>query len=472
MRLIHYLISVYALTVLCRWLYTGEGFGDVVEWIDDDTETGGSIRDSLGRRGDIHDRRDKLGQDLTYMWRSKLYVDVRIHLQPQMSAMDEEEDDSDSSTDSLSSTAVFTAHRFILCSRSPYFASVLLNPSFKPQATADIHLPTPPFTPAALHFCLGYMYAGHLDFSNRSFDLSTAFAIYRAAEYLQLETLVQEIEARIVHDFCHGLDVAKCKCRRCPLRAARVWRFAAEPDIGAIQLREQARWYVIKTWGQSWGREIGMMETQEKADHVKDLCSNISPNTVVGALRSIQAVRARMDNAMRTRGRDAAVWVDSLAAMVDQVEQHLRKILSTQSDQVAQSAELWTLLSGKGFDGDVLETFMGVVVASVSTAQSCVDAPRVYQVTCSVYLLGASLIRCQSLVSSILLKVDPITQGPVLMPRSQARQEVDTAREGVLSHIRKRWMQIRDAGGFNDLEHWVLKEISDGTCHLISQERR
>lgn len=356
----------------------------MVEWIDDeDNDTGGSIRDSLGRRGDINDRRDKLGQDLTYMWRSKLYVDVRIHLKPQLpDDQDQElEDDSDSSIDSLSSTAVFTSHRFVLCSRSPYFASVLLNPAFKPQATADIHLPTPPFTPAALHFCLGYMYAGHLDFSNRSFDLTTAFAIYRAAMYLQLEALVQEIESRVVHDFCHGLDVAKCKCRRCPLRAARVWRFAAEPDIGAVQLRDQARRYVIRAWGQSWGREIGLVDTQDKADLVRDVCSTITPNSVISAMKSIKAVRVRIENGLRAKGRDAAIWVDSLGEMVDQVETHVRTILANSFQQVADSIELWDLLSGKGFDGDVLDSFVNEVVASVATAKGCLEAPKLYQVS-------------------------------------------------------------------------------------------
>lgn len=354
-----------------------------MEWIDDEeNETGGSIRDSLGRRGDIHDRRDKLGQDLTYMWRSKLYVDVRIHLKPQLSDEDEEqEDDSDSSTDSLSSTAVFTSHRFILCSRSPYFASVLLNPAFKPQTTADIHLPTPPFTPAALHFCLGYMYAGHLDFSNRSFDLTTAFAIYRAAMYLQLEALVQEIEARIVHDFCHGLDTALCKCRRCPLRAARVWRFASEPDIGAVQLRDHARRYVIRLWGQSWGREIGLADKQEKTDLVKDVCSTITPNSIIGAMKSMKAVRTRIEAGVRARGRDAAIWVDSLGEMVDQVEAHVRTILSKSFHQVAESADLWDLLSGKGFDGDVLDKLVNEIVGSVATAKGCIEGPRLYQVS-------------------------------------------------------------------------------------------
>lgn len=358
----------------------------MVEWIEEDNDTGGSIRDSLGRRGDIHDRRDKLGQDLTYMWRSKLYVDVRIHLTPQDtldggSDREDREDDSDSSTDSLSSTAVFTSHRFILCSRSPYFASVLLNPSFKPKSTADIHLPTPPFTPAALHFCLGYMYAGHLDFSNRSFDLSTAFAIYRAAMYLQLEALVQEIESRIVHDFCHGLDTAKCRCRRCPLRAARVWRFACEPDIGAVQLRNQARRYVVDVWGQSWGREIGLASTEEKDQLVQDICQSIGPNNIIGTWRNLVAVRTRMENGSRAKGREAAAWVDPLTEMVDSVEVHARDVLLSQFPRFAESPELWTLVSGKGFDGEILETISKEIVDCVGTAKGCIEGPKVYQVS-------------------------------------------------------------------------------------------
>ena len=70
----------------------------------------------------------------------------------------------------------------------------------------------------------------------------------------------------------------------------------------------------------------------------------------------------------------------------------------------------------------------------------------------------------QALVSSLLLKVDPNTLGPALPPRSRSRQQIEQAREGVLAHIRRRWTQIRDAGGFHNLENWALKEISDGTA--------
>jgi hypothetical protein len=39
---------------------------------------------------------------------------------------------------------------------------------------------------------------------------------------------------------------------------------------------------------------------------------------------------------------------------------------------------------------------------------------------------------------------------------------VESAKEGVLAHIRRRWMRIRDEGGFVGLENWSIKEIADG----------
>ena len=427
----------------------------MVEWIsaEDDSGIGRSIRDSLGRRGDLEERRDKLGQDLTYMWRSKLYADVRIHLSPEPPSMDEpSSDDSESSTDSLSSTAVFTAHRSILVSRSPYFASVLLNPSsFRPH-TADIHLATPPFTPAALHFCLGYIYAGHLDFSNRTFDLLTAFQIHRAAAYLQLETLVREVEARLLFDFCHGLDPSKLHCRRCAARAGRVWRFATASDVGAVDLAAQARVYIVTRWGDSWGRDVATAEAEERDSLVKDVLASIKPDNVVSAFRSIEMIRGRIDTGLRTKGRASAFWIDPLETMNDRIQGHAREVLMDNFSAVAESEELWDVVSGKGFDHDLLEKICHGLVDACGTARECVEGPRVYQ----------------ALVSSILLKVDPDTLQTALSAKSRGRQLIETAKEGVLAHIRRRWMQIKDAGGFDGLENWSLKEISDGDSAIPS----
>jgi hypothetical protein len=65
--------------------------------------------------------------------------------------------------------------------------------------------------------------------------------------------------------------------------------------------------------------------------------------------------------------------------------------------------------------------------------------------------------------------VDPDSLQAALPPRSAARQQIETAKDGVLAHIRRRWMQIRDSGGFLGLENWSLKEISDGESWRIAE---
>lgn len=369
-----------------EWLYIGEGFADVVEWISEDDNVR-SIRDSLGRHGSLNERRDKLGQDLTYMWRSKLYVDVRIHLTPLLS--EEKDSDSDDSTDSLSSTSVFTAHRFVLVSRSPYFSSLLLNHSaFRPASAGgigDIHLPTPPFTPASLHFCLGWMYAGHLDFSNRSFDLGTAFQIHRAAAYLQLDSLVAEIESRIVWDFCHGLDVAKCRCKKCTNRAARIWRFVTSPEVSSVELKERTRRYIIRAWGECWGRDVGSLDDEGRREVVRDVVDNITWRNIAATYRAIITVRTRMENGLRTKG-GAATWVDPLADMVERLEERAKEVLVADFDRIADGQELWALLQGTGFSDDVLEELLQQLVDALGRPMHCQAAPRVYQVSYSSQL--------------------------------------------------------------------------------------
>jgi hypothetical protein len=62
-------------------------------------------------------------------------------------------------------------------------------------AITTVHTSLPPF-----HF--GFH---ALVFSHRSYDLSTPFAILRAALYLSLNSLHDEIQARIVQEMLHGL---------------------------------------------------------------------------------------------------------------------------------------------------------------------------------------------------------------------------------------------------------------------------
>jgi hypothetical protein len=90
-------------------------------------------------------RIDKLPKDLVFMWRSRLYSDVRIALTGNFSTTHE------------NTTAIFSSHRFVLVCRSPYFDTALVSWLSNPKPLTEpltLTLPSPPFTPASLHFTL------------------------------------------------------------------------------------------------------------------------------------------------------------------------------------------------------------------------------------------------------------------------------------------------------------------------------
>jgi hypothetical protein len=137
---------------------------------------------------------------------SRLYSDVRIALTGNFSSSDTQGDPT---------TAIFSSHQFILVSRSPYFHTALLSwpsSSSSSEEPPILNLPSPPFTPASLHFTLGYIYTGALIFSHRSYDLSTAFAILRASLYL------------LTSPTCSGI----CYGSRCEKSTSRTW-FSTRP---------------------------------------------------------------------------------------------------------------------------------------------------------------------------------------------------------------------------------------------------
>ena len=50
----------------------------------------------------------------------------------------------------------------------------------------------------------------------------------------------------------------------------------------------------------------------------------------------------------------------------------------------------------------------------------------------------------------------------MLSSTSQIRIQVDEARVDILRYLRRRWVNVRQEGGFDQLEGWALKEISHG----------
>jgi hypothetical protein len=213
-----------------EYLYTGKGFREAFEFRTSDSREEGDAEEN---------RIDKLRKDLVFMRRSRLYPDIRIALTGNFS-----------STNHKDSTAIFSSQRFMLVSPSPYFLSALSwgGPT-ESMDPVTLNLPSPPFAPASLHFTLGYIYAGTLIFSHRTYyDLDTTFHIMRATSYLALDSLYNEVQARIVQEMMHGLfhtflefaeheritggkrGTGGCRCRQCARRVPRVLEFACADD--------------------------------------------------------------------------------------------------------------------------------------------------------------------------------------------------------------------------------------------------
>ncbi|KAG6856981.1 hypothetical protein H0H87_011370 [Tephrocybe sp. NHM501043] len=422
-----------------EYLYTGQGFGEAFEFLFDSSEATPDEADAEEMRI------DKLRKDLVFMWRSRLYSDVRISLTGTFS-----------STNHENTTAIFSSHRFILVSRSPYFHTALLGWSGK-QDQQLLTLPSPPFTPASLHFTLGFMYTGTLIFSHRSYDLDTAFHIMRSATYLSLSTLYDEIQARIVQEMMHGLfhaflpfpeyerltagawGTGGCRCRQCARRAPRVLEFSLTDDVKNGLLERGARRALVGLFGEGWcTSEFAMLPAKLRDGLLKGVGKRSTPKNAFALLCAAEHALTKLSSVI-----DA--WAVEVKDMILSARKAVDEVVCGQSEACFGAAE-WNEIMER--DGAAFEDAERVewIMASVTRGVNDRNAAALYQ----------------TLVSSILLRPHPTeTDAPMLSSTSHIRVQVEQARVDLLKWIGKRWLGIRQEGGFDQLEGWALKEISD-----------
>jgi BTB/POZ domain len=323
-----------------EFLYTGKGLGDAFEFLFDSAES--------REENDAEDSRlDKLRKDLVFMWRSRLYSDVRIALTGNFS-----------STNHESATAIFSSHRFMLVTRSPYFYTSLLQWGKSPAskgANGDepftITLPSPPFTPASLHFALGYIYTGTLVFSHRTYDLDTAFHIMRSATYISIQSLYDEVQARIVQEMMHGLYHAflefseyeritggkwgsgGCRCRQCARRAPRVLEFAISEDVKNPHLERGARRALVGLYGDGWcTSEFAKLPEKTRMQLVKGLAKRTTPINIFPLLFATHHALKKLNNILDS-------WADSVREMVSTARKTIDEVLCKQCDQCFEQPE-------------------------------------------------------------------------------------------------------------------------------------
>ncbi|GAA5997719.1 uncharacterized protein JCM10292_006766 [Rhodotorula paludigena] len=313
-----------------------------------------------------------------------------------------------------SSSEPFAAHRAVLVSRSPYFSSLLLG-EFRDSSAHTVTLPSPPFTAASLTFILGYIYSGTLDFSPRKFDLATTFEIWRGAAFLAMDGLQSDIEDRI-------LDMLT------PQRAARILDFAHSPDVSSERLIAAAAPLVAEHFHEAWCAtpHVGNLPYEAQKALVRRVCDAVSP-------AKLAHVATRLSKARRRLEPERAPWAEHVRSMLDAVEETLVRVLGRDLPGVVASDGFVDLINGVGFSCDVLEWLLSLVVKGLTEA----SAPRAYQ----------------ALVGTVLLREEGIF--------ADARVLVDDARAGVLGYIKRKWLNIRDAGGFSGVDAWCLQELAD-----------
>ncbi|KAE8231903.1 hypothetical protein CF326_g3079 [Tilletia indica] len=429
-------ISTEFFSSILEYLYTAEeSMVEAFEFLYQD-------RISLG--GSQEERMEKLRQDFVFMWRSKLFSDVTISLNSDGARAIRSIPDAAASAVSLASsvthpdgaesvagddeTSTFSTHRMILVSRSPYFASQLLS-KFSDSHATTLHLPSPPFTPASVHFTLGFLYTGTLFFSNRTFDLTTAFQLWRSGDYLQVETLKSVTSALIAKQFCHEFACSP-PCKSCIKRVPRTLAFTCSPDVNEPHLGGRARAAVSgEHFGAYWGKEIGNLDYTARGAIVADTCARVesNPALLVPTLRQLSIVGTKIDTERSSK------WVDALRWMCESVEGRLRDLLEAQFEVIVASAEWNQLLEGVTFMRDVLDKALVMLIDGLNERR----AAKIYQV----------------LVGTVLLREDGFAVDTI-------RQAIEDGRGGVLRFIKRRWIGIRAFAGFNGLERWCLKEIS------------
>lgn len=396
-------------------LYTGEGLSDAFEFLFEsgDTQDNDSRNSIQGGHQDV--RMSKLQMDLIYMWRSRLYSDIRVVLSCVDNSML-------SCADNM--MVVFTCQKFILVSRSRYFqAAILLNTTSSTSSENDsstVSLPSPPFTPAALYFSLGFIYAGTLEFSKRTFDLSTAFAILLSAQYLDIPTLCEEIRTRIVEEMMHGFfyafqpfneyatitqgkwGVFGCKCPTCVRRAPRILEFSLQDSVKDRVLEIGGRRALVGMFGEGWCTlDFANLSAKVIYSLVKGVGARVNPMNILPLLF---AAEKGLANLQKSEASQFEIVKDALLSCRVKIEESLVQHMEECSNQ----KEWQELADDDGANFEQVEK-MGWIVSALSRSlkrnPSVLKFYQVRTIPTKIFpvLSRNRLLFCQSWAAPILM---------------------------------------------------------------------
>ncbi|KAF8670452.1 hypothetical protein RHS04_08605 [Rhizoctonia solani] len=418
-----------------EYLYTGRGMWNLIQFLSDpSTELGlTQIPEPSLEEKELK----RLRQDLLNMWSHQLHSDIRITIK----AM------GDSSS---SGQITFSAHRFILVSRVPYFRSLMSAP-----------LPSPPFTPSSLYLSLGFIYSGTMAFKDCDWDLKTVFDVIRSAKYLGLDTLKNEARAWIIEGMMHGLfraylptdeyewevkgkwGTGGCECDECQRRAPRVLEHAMKEDIRDLALERGAQRALVNMYGEGWVTpEFLELPLELKEMLSKTLEQQITTRNIIPLLVATQAGL----NKLASNSESPAEEVKQL---MHQVRRKIDAVTCNNLDDLLEQPEWISLLESDTAGFPDVEKF-DLVLKSIRRGWTAKNVGRVYQ----------------TLVSSVLLRPGSTPGTALLSTDSMLRASVELLRKDAIEWIARHRKQM--SGCFKGLERWVLKEIG-GELEMLAE---
>ena len=228
-------------------------------------------------------------------------------------------------------------------------------------------------------------------FSHRTYDLDTAFHIMRSASYLALDSLYNEVQARIVQEMMHGLfhtflefseyeritagkwGTGGCRCRQCARRAPRVLEFALADDVKNPHLERGARRALVGLFGEGWcTSEFASLPQRIKDSLLKGLAKRTTPANVFPLLFATQHAMKRLNAVI-----DA--WADASREMILAARQNVDEVLCTKAEECFEQREWLEILENDGVrfeDGERVQEVMDAIKRGLSEK----NAPMIYQV--------------------------------------------------------------------------------------------
>ncbi|CAG8556522.1 11666_t:CDS:2, partial [Funneliformis caledonium] len=363
---------------------------------------------------------DKLKEDLLYMLKSKLYTDVELVLDRSDDILDIIEEDEEIKPITV------RAHRFMLYTRSEYFKK-MFSSNFIEARSSHVHLDNSIFTQTSLNLILTFIYTGNLSSPSKPLTLETCELVWIGADFLGIKLLCDECIYRIADKLHHFT----CTCAECQAVVPGVAAFAKQYEVDILW---QGCLHVLshgfdKMWPQ---KAFAELDEDTREEILLTVLSRIQNNNIMAIFKGCRKVLSMIE----IKGIGLP-WIETIREMTMQVQLYTTQILVENFEQLCDDdQEFLDCVDGIGFSSDLLEDMMYTIIEEGLSER---NAARVLKCITEKLLTRQAIMNTESFETKRVL--------------IQAKQKI-------FDYIKKRWISVKQNGGFRILSPWLLDEFS------------